>query len=146
MGDSLSILPDGGRVRVFQCPACKQTIALGCERCRFCSTAIDQQAANEAADLMDRVNLACNEAEEIRAYFSWHSAELDTEQAGGRGVEAYLIPILLLRWWVRFGALKFEDEDFLRAKSDMTRYAWYAAGLAALGLFLLALGYFRLKR
>ncbi len=142
MGNLLSILPDGGRVRVFQCPACKETIALGCERCRFCSTAIDQQTANAAADLMDQVNLACSEAEDIRAAFPWRRNDPSELLLRRREYEAYLVPFFLIRWWVRFGTLKFEDEDFLRARKDMTRYAWMAAGAITIGLAGLALGYF----
>ena len=86
MPNSLSILPDGGRTRVFLCPACKETIALGCERCRFCSVVIDQQAASSAADLMDRVNLACSEADEIRAILPRAEYALDPIEAPrGRG-------------------------------------------------------------
>jgi hypothetical protein len=140
--NSLSILSDSGRTRVFLCPVCKETIALGCERCRFCSIVIDQQAATAAADLMDRVNLACSEAEDIRALCSWHRSALDLPFVKRRGVEIYLVPFLLIRWWIRFGSLTIEDEDLMQAKMDLNRYSWLAAlslvfilGVMVFGLF-----------
>jgi hypothetical protein len=142
MANTLSILPDGGRTRVFLCPVCNETIALGCERCRFCSAVIDQQAATAAANLMDRVNLACSEAEEIRARLSWSWTVLDLPFGRRQGIEVYLVPFLLTRWWLRFGSLKLQDEDLVRARRDLTRYSWIAGlslvfilGAVALGLF-----------
>lgn len=94
---------------------------------------------------MDRVNLACSEADEVRALFSRDRNDLSDLLASRRGSGYYLLPYLLVRWWVRFGSLKFEDEDFLRAKSDMARYGWVAAGIFVLGLAVLALSYFHRK-
>jgi hypothetical protein len=145
MTNSLSILPDGGRIRVFLCPVCKETIALGCERCRFCSAVIDQRGATGAADLMDRVNLACSEAEDIRAFYSWHRSVLELPSVRRQGIEIYVVPFLLIRWWVRFGSLKLEDEDLIRAKRDLTRYSWLAALLIVFMLGVVFLGLFGKK-
>jgi hypothetical protein len=128
MPNSLSIVPDGGRMRVFSCPACGETIALGCERCRFCSVVIDQQQASAAADLMDRVNLACSEADEIRALMGKDESMLDISPVRNRSrLELYLVPFLLIRWWVRFGALKADDEDLNKARGDMKSFALFGA-------------------
>ena len=145
MASSLSILPDSGRIRVFLCPACKETIALGCERCRFCSVVIDQQSATAAADLLERVNLACSEAEEIRALFSLRQTAFDVPVARRQGIQVYLAPFLLARWWLRFGSLKLEDEDLMRARGDLTRYSWFAALLLACILGAAFIGLFRNK-
>lgn len=142
MPNSLSILPDGGRTRVFLCPACGETIALGCERCRFCSIVIDQRAASAAADLMDRVNLACSEADEIRALLP--GGQTDSVIFGpsrSRG-DLYLVPILLLRWWYRFGSLRLNDDDLIRARQDMKQYALVLALVFAV---LVALGFYAVR-
>src|SRR5438270_13912434 len=124
MGNSLSILPDQGRVRTFACPACRQTIALGCERCWFCSVVIDPASAAAAADVMDRVNLACSEAQDIRALFLREPSAFDLmASSSGRG-EFYMLPVLLIRWWLRFGSLRLEDEDLISDGRDMKKYAW----------------------
>jgi hypothetical protein len=138
MANTFSILPDGGRTRVFLCPACHETIALGCERCRFCSSVIDQQAAGAAADLMDRVNQACSDAEEIRYLLSMDTAAGDLALDRRPRGEVYLVPFLLARWWFQFGAIKIEDEDFKRAKRDLTILSWIGALLLVIGLIALA--------
>jgi hypothetical protein len=113
---------------VFTCPACGETIALGCDRCRFCSIVIDQKAAEKAADLMDRINAACSEAEEIRALMGKDPSMLDIGPVRNRGrFELYLVPFLLIRWWIRFGTLKAEDEDLNQARSDLKSYSLYGA-------------------
>ncbi|HEU4835114.1 MAG TPA: hypothetical protein VFS90_11885 [Pyrinomonadaceae bacterium] len=38
------------QTRVFQCPSCKEYIASDAKACRFCSTPIDAQTAQAAAD------------------------------------------------------------------------------------------------
>lgn len=138
MPNSLSILPDGGRTRVFLCPACGETIALGCERCRFCSIAIDPKAAEVAAVLMDRVNLACSEAEEVRALLPWGQPHSEFfVPSRGRG-DAYFLPIFIARWWLRFGSLRMNDEDLIRARKDMKQYAFFIlGGIAVVLLFAL---------
>ena len=43
-------------MRVFQCPNCKEFIATDATTCRFCSTPIDPQTAQMAADAQQREN------------------------------------------------------------------------------------------
>jgi hypothetical protein len=45
------------RVRVFPCPQCHEFIATHARSCRFCSTPIDAQAAQLAADAQDKENV-----------------------------------------------------------------------------------------
>ena len=45
------------QVRVFQCPRCHEFIATSATSCRFCSTPIDPQAAQLAADAQDKENV-----------------------------------------------------------------------------------------
>ncbi|MGA9069889.1 MAG: hypothetical protein WB424_06535 [Terracidiphilus sp.] len=142
MTNSLSILPECERIRTFLCPVCKQTIALGCERCRFCSVVIDQNAAAAAADLMDRVNLACSDAQDIRTICNWHRKAFSFSVEPRQGLAYYLVPFLLARWWMRFGSLQLEDEDLIRAKKDMSKYSWITAVSLAIFVGLVALGFF----
>ena len=138
MPNSLSILPDGGRTRVFLCPACGETLALGCERCRFCSIVIDPQAAAAAADLMDRVNLACSEAEDIRALLPWNQANSGILVPSRSRGDLYFLPILIARWWLRFGSVRMDDEDLNKARHDMKQITLFTLGGIAL-VALLAL-------
>lgn len=45
------------RVRVFPCPRCNEFISTDADRCRFCATPIDKQAAQLAADVQDKENV-----------------------------------------------------------------------------------------
>jgi len=45
------------QVRVFQCPRCHEFIATDARSCRFCSTPIDPQTAQLAADAQDKENV-----------------------------------------------------------------------------------------
>src|ERR1041385_842741 len=45
------------RVRVFPCPRCHEFIATDARSCRFCSTPIDPQSAQLAADAQDKENV-----------------------------------------------------------------------------------------
>lgn len=45
------------QVRVFPCPSCREFIATDARSCRFCSTPIDPQAAQQAADAQDKENV-----------------------------------------------------------------------------------------
>jgi hypothetical protein len=131
VADQLSVVPDGGRVRTFLCPACGETIALGCERCRFCSVSIDQSAAITAANLMDRVNAAVSRADQICLLCSWRDRGPGMLINFGPGESVYAVPILLFGWWASYGSLRCKDKDFLRAREDMKRYAWIAGALVA---------------
>jgi len=44
------------RPRVFQCPNCHEYIATDAKSCRFCSTPIDAQTSNLAADAQEIEN------------------------------------------------------------------------------------------
>jgi hypothetical protein len=39
-----------GRMKVFQCPGCQEYISADAKFCRFCSTLVDAEKAEEAAD------------------------------------------------------------------------------------------------
>lgn len=140
MPDTLSILPGGGRVRVFACPACGQTIALGSERCRFCSAAIDPKAAEAAADLLERVDRACSEAEEIHSIIEPNEEDCDPLTGKTDDAGLFVSPFLIFRWWYRFGSVRANDEDLICARKYMTKYALYWGALLGVIMVLCILG------
>jgi hypothetical protein len=92
---------------------------------------------------MDRVNLACSEADEIRALLGNEPADWDiTADRRGR-IDIYLIPFLLLRWWVRFGSLRANDTDLKAARKDMKLYSWIGLTVLAIvvGLAIYSIGH-----
>lgn len=114
-------------VRVIQCPSCNETIDASAEQCRFCSASFDPGAAEAAADAMGRLNQACSDASNLRSIalaipVFWLTQIVPffgmLGLAGFYGL-AVTVPILALRWWVRFGRIQSGDPDWIRAKRTM---------------------------
>jgi 4-hydroxybenzoate polyprenyltransferase len=116
-----------GAVRVFECPSCKETINTSISRCPYCSTEIDPQAADAAAGLTSRVSQACNDASYIRivagclvGFFLLTLVPfMGLVGIGGYYVLLVLVPILTIRWLVRFASLRSDDSDYRRAKRNV---------------------------
>src|SRR3954451_23210815 len=66
MADGLILEGPSEDLNVFECPNCKQTIDTSAEVCRFCGAKIDHEAAQKAAHLLARVDLACSDASVLR--------------------------------------------------------------------------------
>ena len=120
------------RARVFRCPNCKETINTTAENCPYCSISIDHRAAEAAADLMDRVNQACSEATDLKAEVAATGGEVFLFGLLGSllmRLWAFAItrPVMAIRWWIRFGAIRTDDPNFIRAKRDVMRTSGFAA-------------------
>ena len=125
-------------VSTFPCPNCHEFISTSMTTCRYCSAAIDPQAASTAVELQDKVNSACNDASLVRNlagamwvfFFVRFIPLIGYVALVGMILVFLLIPIRLIMWQVKFGGIQTADLDFKRAKSTL---------LAALGLWLLML-------
>ena len=116
-----------GKIEVFDCPSCSQTINTSMTQCPYCSAAIDPSAAQAAAELTSKISSACSDASYVRivagsllAFFVLSLVPF----LGALGVVGYyvlmlLVPIMAVRWWVRYAALHTQDRDFRRAKRNV---------------------------
>jgi hypothetical protein len=114
-------------IRVFECPSCRQTINTSLSQCSYCSTPIDPQAAEAAAVLTTKVSQACSDASYVRILAGslvvfWLLTIVPF--MGLIGVVGYyvllvLVPVLAIRWWMRFSSLRSVDPDFRRAKRNV---------------------------
>ncbi|MBV8632733.1 MAG: hypothetical protein JOZ83_17545 [Silvibacterium sp.] len=121
----MSVLESG--IRVFECPQCGQTINTSLSQCPYCSAPIDRQAAEAAATLTTKVSEACNDASYVRilagsliVFFFLALVPF----MGLIGTVGYygllaLVPVLIIRWWVRFFSLRSDDPDYRRAKRNV---------------------------
>lgn len=139
----MSIFSLSERLRVFQCPNCNETIDVSAQSCRFCFTPIDSLTAETAADLLQRVNAACSEVDDIEVWLPGRSQSLLV--ARGKIAELLLIltfvfPVLEIRWWIRHGSIRSNDPDFVRAKKNVWRYTLISVALwlsfCAFGLYI----------
>jgi len=109
---------------IFPCPSCGQMIYSDANKCRFCSAAVDRQAATLGAELQSRVNTAYNRAKLLRnsagAMWTFFLLGLLPFSPFGWGFTGlfFAIPVSLIYWQVKFGGLQTSDVDYKRAKRD----------------------------
>lgn len=121
MAGSFSLASD---VRVLACPNCGQTINTSMTACPYCNAAVDAGAAEAAAAQMSKVNQACSDASYLKIMLGVMTAFLGLcfiPIMGLIGVVGFwfltfAVPFMAIRWWVKFGSLRADEEDFRRAK------------------------------
>jgi hypothetical protein len=124
MASGLSLTSSSSNTGVFECPACKQTIDASAPVCRFCSAPIAPKAAAEAAEKMAKLNQACNDASFLRTMaigLLVFIGIMFIPFMGLLGVVGYYfllfaVPVMAIRWWIKFHSVRAEDPDFKRAR------------------------------
>jgi len=124
MASNLSLNAAGSSTGVFECPSCKQTIDASAAQCRFCSAPIDPVAAQAAAEKMSRVNQACSDASFLRTMaismlaflVIWFIPFMGLMGILGYYFLAVAVPVMSIRWWIRFHGIRADDADFKRAR------------------------------
>src|SRR5262245_13926998 len=131
---------------IFSCPACNEMIYSDARVCRFCSTPVDRDVAEHAAQLQAQVNTACNQAKMLRhfAVSMWVLAIVGTIFGAVAWASFGLmlaIPVWLVYWQLRFAKLETSDPDFTRAKRDrlIAFFIWLPAPFVNLVLTILSL-------
>ena len=95
-------------------------------QCPSCLSPIGNDAAQAAADLLDKINEACSQASYIRtaAGLVWLCIGISLLPfVGFVGLIAtlftlVLLPIMLVRWQTKFRRIQTGDPDFKRAKKN----------------------------
>jgi hypothetical protein len=124
MANNLSLTAADGNLGIIECPVCKQTIDASTTQCRFCSSPIDPATAQVAAEKMAKVNQACSDASYLRTAaisILVFIGVMFIPFMGLVGLFGYYflliaVPVLAIRWWVRFGRIQADDSDFRRAR------------------------------
>jgi len=125
-------------VHVFPCPNCHETINTSMQQCPFCSKAIDRAAAEQSAAATSRISSACSDASYLRI-MAWALVTffllmffpfLGLAGVVGLWFLRIAIPVMTIRWWIKYGSIKTTDPDFFRAR----RSAIIVSVVAVLGL------------
>lgn len=94
--------------------------------CPYCGVAINAETARTAAEVQSKVGAACSNASYLkimaRAMIVFYLIGW-IPFVGGVGSLGFLamvilIPILLIRWWVKYGKLQTGDTDYEKARRD----------------------------
>jgi hypothetical protein len=137
-----------GQIEVIRCPHCKEFVNARSELCRFCHGYIDTLTTQRSAEEQQKVNEACNEAMLVRnaawvyAIFTGLYVLLPLF-ANFFGVAALLmlatVPLMLIRWQLRYGRLQTDDPDYPKAKRNrnVALLIWLGVPFACLLLALL---------
>ena len=112
--------------RIFQCPNCKEFINTSMAECRFCHVPVDHNFASVAAETQDKTNAACNDASFLKTVARVTVIVYLTSWIpfiGWFGSIAFLIlmiavPIMEIRWYVKYSGIPTKDADYNRAKRD----------------------------
>jgi len=134
MSPSLTLASD---IQVFPCPNCNETINTSMQQCKYCSAPIDHAAAEAAAAETSRISQACSDASYLRImlglllpFFALIFVPLlSLIGAAGFWFLKIAIPVMLIRWWVKFGKIKTIDPDFSKARGTTFLVAgiWFLA-------------------
>ena len=114
-------------VSAFPCPNCHEFINTSMTTCKYCSVAIDPQAASSAVELQEKINKGCNDASLVRnlagamwVFFFVRFIPFIGLVAGFAVLGLFLfIPVRLIMWQVRFGGIQTADVDYKRAKRNI---------------------------
>jgi len=111
-------------VQVFPCPNCKETINTSMQQCQFCGAPIDSAAAQQSADATSRISAAVSDASYLKI-LAWFLLTffgvmfipfLGLIGIVGLIFVTYALPVMCIRWWVKYGSIKTDDADFPRAR------------------------------
>ncbi len=134
MADDLVLDGPPEELDVFECPHCGQTIDTSADVCRFCGAKVDHEAAQKAAQLLEKVDQACSDASILRyTAMSAFTVSVCTAVAVLRnprfiqhvGFQNILLgycvlvlavslpfPFWSLRWWSKNAHLASDDKEF----------------------------------
>ncbi|MGH9842968.1 MAG: hypothetical protein ACREEM_29880 [Blastocatellia bacterium] len=114
------------QAQVFQCLNCREMINVSLANCPYCGVAINPETAHAAADNQAIVAQACSNASYLKimaramvGFFLFSFVPF----VGGIGSWGFLamlviIPIVMVRWWVKYRNLQTGDPDFDKARRD----------------------------
>ena len=122
--------------RTFRCPNCKEMINESMVQCRFCSVLIDAHVAQLTADRVEKANQAYSDASFLKTSAIAMYVFLGLSMIPflplvffGFLITIVVVIVLLIRWYVRFGMLISDDDDYKKA-----RRSWWIAFAMVFGV------------
>lgn len=123
--------------QTYSCLNCNEIINDAMEKCPYCSSPVDRQAAAAASENQSKVNQAVSDASYLRTaavvmcVFLGLSFIPLIPLVGWAFLFTFVgLLVMIIRWQIKFGGIKTDDPDYPRAKRNRN---------LALGLWLIAL-------
>ena len=124
MAGTLSL---SSEVQVFSCPGCGETINTSVQQCPFCSAPIDRATAEQSAAETSRISQACSDASDLKIMLGImipFGLSILTPFLGLIGIVGfvfikYAVPVMTIRWWIKYGRIKTTDSDFRSARGTV---------------------------
>ena len=139
------------RIRVYQCPQCKETISVDAATCRFCHIPVGVQAAEQLWAENQQIATAIRRANTFS--FTTHVANVVTGVAlwilymGGGLIEfLFVSPLLALsygaQWLIHNRAVAKDDDDYVKAVAKVKRamLVWTVVLLVQIAAYLILNG------
>jgi polyferredoxin len=119
------------------------------QACPFCSTPIDRAAAEISAAATSRISQACSDASYLKIMLGIlipFGAVIFFPFLGLLGLVGfvfikYALPIMVIRWWIKYGRIKTSDPDFRKARGTVI---WVSA-ISFLVLLFIRVNIFSLR-
>jgi hypothetical protein len=114
-------------IHVFPCPNCQETINTSMQQCPFCSAPIDRAAAEQSAAITSQISQACSDASYLKImlgillpfgviiFFPF----LGLAGLVGFVFIKYAVPVMTIRWWIKYSRIKTTDSDFRSARGTV---------------------------
>jgi hypothetical protein len=136
-------------VHVFPCPNCCETINTSVQQCPFCSAPVDRAAAEQSAAITSKISQACSDASYLRIMLGIllpFGVMIFFPFLGLAGLVGfvfikYAVPLMTIRWWVKYGRLKPTDSDFRSARGTVI----LVSAISFLVLLFLRVTFFSLR-
>jgi len=111
-------------VQVFPCPNCNETINTSMQQCAFCSAPVDHAVALEAAEKTAKIGQACSDASYLKIMLGILIPFAGTILVPFLGLAGliglvfikYALPLMIIRWWIKYGRIQTTDPDFAKAR------------------------------
>jgi hypothetical protein len=135
-------------LRSFPCPNCGNYIHTERRECNFCRVPVSSEAAETFADLQEKVNSAYSDAITVRHFATVFLASYLLSLFFVRCITGliaiatfFLVPILLVRWQVRYGQIVSNDPDLKTARRwrNVAILMWGIPALVYVFLMILAM-------
>ena len=111
--------------QVFQCQNCREFINTGLTNCPYCGVMINLEAATAAADVQANVAKACSDANFLKiaaralaVFFGLSFVPFLPMVGLASLIMLIVVPILLVRWWVKYRNLQTADQDYEKARRE----------------------------